>query len=423
MNLLLAGIFGDTMSTMKVILAMCIVLGVIYLLVTIPALRPILATVFAVVFVFMGVSATYQNIVYLSTNSMTVGQVINSYMETKQDVETIEQNNGKPIWNLKNFGFKNIDGNIYESTIILDPSTELDLANNTYALFVNNELCLQTEIGTDYVKSKYNYTFYDDIGNIILTDTLHINFAFNTNETKLVLRTTNGLSAANLWKSYQAKNNMLLELKTSDYKTPEFGNFDIITGPSVRYEVIENNSLINKTKINFHMGKPFYEKLLFEWNKEPRGSINENGEFVEYECMALDLYYDMARLYSSTCKNYEDSKNFNTANFLETQTDEYYISFSDEFYTCNLLSDRQLLINGSVNGSDKFIYYFSQGILKFSFKVAFTAINDALEYWDKDIYEYNEMELGTTLLETTLDISNLLETDLTNKEINIYFEY
>lgn len=422
-ELLAIGIFGDAMSTLKVILAMCIVLGVIYLLVTIPELRPIVAVVFAVVFVFMGVSATYNNIVYLSAGNKTIGQVINSYIETsKTENEIVNNYDGSPVWDLRNLGFSHIGNNVYESTIILEPCTEIDLANDNYALFINNELCLNNEVGIDYVKSQFKYTFHNDNGNIILTDTLHINFAFNTNETKIVLRTINGLSAANLWKSFQVKNNMLLELKASDYVTPNFGNLEIVTGPSTRYEVIDDETLLGKTQVMVYMSPKFYSLLQNAWYKSSQGYTSSTGQFHKFDEMWIDCYSDI-KYFLNGVENKESGYRCGTYGDIGINN-SYYVLLAGIWNnnSANLQSEQEAIKQGLVN-NDTMSMFFDNKTLKLSLKVYMSAYEEARQYKANNNYDYNIMNLGETLLERTMDISDLIDVDLKNKEVNIYIEY
>lgn len=237
---LLLGLFGDVTSTLKVIVAMCVVIGLIFLLIKIKELRPILAVIFVIVFAFAGVFALYHDIVYLSTNHITVGDIVNSYLDATKNKTQVKED--KAEWELENLGFSLVKNNTYESTIILDPCKCLDLKNNTYTLFVNNDRCLANDIGKDYVRSNYKYTFYDVDKTIIATDTLSINFAFTKNETKLVLKTEGGLNAVKLWKAYQAKNNFVLSIKETSKVDYAFDSINKIDGKYAKYD-FENGNL------------------------------------------------------------------------------------------------------------------------------------------------------------------------------------
>lgn len=237
---LILGLFGSMDTTLYTIIAILLVIGVAYLLIKIPELRPIALLVFLVVFVFCGFSACYHNIRYLTSTNMTVGDVINSYIKTTQTTTTVTEN--KPEWLIENLGFRLVEDNTYTSTLILDPYNDLDFKNNTYSLFINNEQCLINETGNNYIRSQYPYTFFDNDNNVILTDTLYINFVFHTNETKLVLKTDNGQIAVNLWRSYQAKNNFLLAIKNSTNENVYFNTINKIDGEFAIYD-FENGTL------------------------------------------------------------------------------------------------------------------------------------------------------------------------------------
>ena len=63
--------------------------------------------------------------------------------------------------------------------------------------------------------SKFTYSFYDNSSELIMTDTLSINFAFNTNSTTIVLQTSGGEQAKELWKAFARKNGIKITFDNS----------------------------------------------------------------------------------------------------------------------------------------------------------------------------------------------------------------
>ncbi|MGN1222407.1 MAG: hypothetical protein ACI4TT_04160, partial [Christensenellales bacterium] len=242
---LLLGFFGDLTTTLGMIIAMLVVIGVIYLLIKIPQFRPLFLLVFSVVFLFCGFTALYHDVVYLTTNNVTIGDVINSYIQATQQTTTTTEKD-KPEWLIENLGFRLEEGNTYSSTLILEPFTNLDFNNNIYSLYINDEKCLLNNQGSNYLRSQFYYSFYDNENRTMLSDTLYINFAFHTNETKLVLKTNGGQSAVNLWRAFQAKNNFLLSIRTSDFENQSFDQINKIDGEFAIYN-FKNGTLYGYT--------------------------------------------------------------------------------------------------------------------------------------------------------------------------------
>lgn len=212
-SLILLSLFHNLETLLKTIIVVLLVIGMIWLCIRIPQLVPVVATFLAVSIVAIGIFCAYDSYKYLSARNMTIGEVLQSAFNNHSEIEQDENNLLK--WNLKNIGFKYEGASTYSTTIEKPHNEVIDLENNRYELYINNQKCYLNETGNDYVKSEFKCSFYDTDDNLIIEDTLYINFGFYQKQTVIVLTTKGGEQAVQLWKSFQVKNGFVFELKAT----------------------------------------------------------------------------------------------------------------------------------------------------------------------------------------------------------------
>lgn len=206
----LLGLFGNIESTLKTIILIMVIIGVIFLCYYIKEFRPIVLIILGIFIFAGGIGATVQNIKYFSETNKTIGEVLNS---TFHSISYLKQDEN--VFEIKSPGFKEVSENVYEVEYTIAQTPDFDLQNQKYTLYVNDYRCYSNEQGRDYMISKFNYTFYSNDSTEILTDTLIINFAFNTNSTTVVLRTNGGEQAKELWKAFERKNGIKITFDNS----------------------------------------------------------------------------------------------------------------------------------------------------------------------------------------------------------------
>ena len=206
-NLMLS-IWDNPDLLIKLLLSIAVVVIVVFLFIKFSGIRPIIYIVASVFILFFGITTTIENIRYLQLNNMTVGSVLDSTFKSMTYFE--EQEPGE--FKINNLGFKQINGDLWQTTINQPAITSLDFSNQEYVLYVNGNKCYLYGHGQDYLSAEFTYAFYDDDLELIMIDTLTINIALSTNESTLVIKTVGGLNAVELWKSYQVKNNFILKV-------------------------------------------------------------------------------------------------------------------------------------------------------------------------------------------------------------------
>ncbi len=208
----LLGIFGDTVSTLKTIIALMVVIGIIFLLIYIKEMRPVILVILGVVILAGGIGATVQNVKYFNASNKTIGEVLNSTLHTTHFVKQNEN-----VFELNTLGFKQVDENTYITEYQIAQVTNLDLKNQKYTLKVNDYRCFSNvqDGQNNSMESKFTYTFYDNDKEEILTDTLSITFVFNEKSTTILLQTKGGEQAKELWKAFERKNGMNITFDNS----------------------------------------------------------------------------------------------------------------------------------------------------------------------------------------------------------------
>lgn len=216
----LLGIFGDVVNTLKAIIVLLLVIGIIFIYFYIEEMRPIISIVFVILIIGAGVGATIQNVKYFTTNNVTIGEVLESTFASTNNIDETEPG----VFELSGFGFKQIDENKYQSTFKKPAVTSLDFEKEKYVLYINDYKCYINQQGDNYLHSEFEYAFYNEDFDLILVDKLIINISLNANETTIIIQTMGGQSAVELWKSFQAKNNFVMSFKTA---TAEDFNFNV----------------------------------------------------------------------------------------------------------------------------------------------------------------------------------------------------
>lgn len=214
---MILGLFGDTLATLKTILFMFIVIAILIVIIKYPDIRKVAYLCLGVGIFFAGCYSAVFNIRYFTVEGHTYGEIIESLKKKPLDDVKIEVSD-KLRWNLTNFDFSETsDVNVYKCEFNFDGKNELiNLPMKKYVLYVNSEKVLVNENGNDYIKSEFNYSFFDNDNKLILSDILYFNFGFYAKSSKLIITTKGGSNAVKLWRAYQAKNGFMLELKEED---------------------------------------------------------------------------------------------------------------------------------------------------------------------------------------------------------------
>ena len=206
----LLGLFGDVVSTLKTIILIMVVIGVIFLCYYIKQFRPVVLVILGVVIFAGGIGATVQNVKYFSETNKTIGEVLNS---TFHSISYVKQDEN--VFEIKSPGFKLDDNSNYVAEYDIAQTPGFDLQNQKYTLYVNDYRCYSSEQGRNYYIAKFNYTFYDNNSQEIIIDTLTIKFSFYTNSTTVVLMTSGGEQAKELWKVFERKNGIKITFDNS----------------------------------------------------------------------------------------------------------------------------------------------------------------------------------------------------------------
>ena len=212
-------LFSGVESMLKMSLAIAIIIGIVFILIYIPQMRPVIGIVAVVAFVFLGGYTCYLNVKYFTAHSMTIGEVFETVFK-KTEVEETDDTPNSTSWSFTTVAFRNQGGDIWQASITLTNNEVVDFENKDYIILVNDEECFVNEnggsISNPYIKSRFAYAFYKEDSSLILTDTLYINFAFSKLQTDVTITTYGGSQAKTLWDSYKAKNGLIISLKEAE---------------------------------------------------------------------------------------------------------------------------------------------------------------------------------------------------------------
>lgn len=216
----LLGIFGDTIATLKAIIFIMIIIGLIFLCYYIKEFRPIIAVIACVLILAGGVGATVQNVKYFSATNKTIGEVLNS---TFKSIQVVNRNENE--FELVSPGFKQSesDENTWVCEYQFAQVADLDLKAQKYTLLLNDYRMFKNVQTDKKISSKFVYTFYDNDNQPIMTDTLDIIFVFNEKNTQVRLQTQGGEQAKELWKAFEKKNGIKITFDNSNVDEIYFG--------------------------------------------------------------------------------------------------------------------------------------------------------------------------------------------------------
>ena len=111
---MILGLFGDTLSTLKTILFMFIVIAILIVVIKYPDIRKVAYLCFCVVIFFAGCYSAVFNIRYFTVEGHTYGEIIESLKKKPLDGIKIEVSD-KLQWNIINFDFSETsDVNVYK---------------------------------------------------------------------------------------------------------------------------------------------------------------------------------------------------------------------------------------------------------------------------------------------------------------------
>lgn len=107
------------------------------------------------------------------------------------------------------------NGDVYTATIMIDKVLDID-DGTQYGIYVNDNF-IENINNPNYTRAEYTYTFQNNSLTELLTDTLILDFAFDSTSTTLIVTTNGGVDAVSYWNSYFNKNNFIISIEESNY--------------------------------------------------------------------------------------------------------------------------------------------------------------------------------------------------------------
>ena len=225
------------------------------------------------------------------------------------------------------------NGDVYSATIMIDKVLDLD-DGTQYGIYVNDNFVDNID-NPNYARAEYTYTFQNNSLTELLTDTLILDFAFDSTSTTLIVTTNGGVDAVSYWNSYFNKNNFIISIEESNYNP---GNDLTYTdGEAGEYFKVqyyaEGSYLYSKLYIlNSTITETYHVsgKTFLGW------SLTEGGEIIssDYKVVQdINLYAILEEnsILTWTTMNWKGLSSFNALNIWNDGTNVYYSSGTEQY--------------------------------------------------------------------------------------------
>lgn len=182
--------------------------------------------IFSLIFLFLSLclTAVFSGIhihSYYNTKGGIVGGLTQILKPNKVDIGKTDSD---ITFDFKRVMLEEFNETTYRAEFITKDKIELEELKG-YAVYVNGSPCSMIEyssdlssgeISNDYIIANFDYAFYDEYKEFILTDTLTFRFAFYKAETRLIVETQGSFDAVKLWNSYFQKNDFFVTIKQTE---------------------------------------------------------------------------------------------------------------------------------------------------------------------------------------------------------------
>ena len=281
-----------------------IVIRCVILFIKYEAFRYVFGTFMSVVLVGSAVFSGFKLNKYYNTSGGIIGELTTIFNPNKVDSSVKDTD--------INFDFSNVMLTQYEDTtyraeFITQNVISLD-TDERYAIFVNDTPCEILEYSEDYILGDYHYAFIAEDFSVKLKDTLSFRFAFYESSSKLIVSTTGGENAVDLWNSYFQKNDFIVSIK-------QVGNAYISESSLVDIELYTGDEVYKKVTIK--KGSDY----ILPTNVEVEGYRfnywtlnNEKIENLENILEDTKIYADLSEIYQV---NFYLTKNVSNSTFID----------------------------------------------------------------------------------------------------------
>ncbi len=296
-------IIKDFMSSIKEMAKIAVVIAVIVLLIVILKKTKhggkLIAVLICAVIIGLGGITGYANYQYMTAN----GGIWGSFGDLFKGKNEINQNGLS--FEITSFQLvSNGNENEFSAKISIK---NVDISMKDKAVFVNDSPTTLVSRSDNYIFADYTYTFFDEDLNELASDTLTLKFVFNTKTTVikktdetgkviseeikndfsyLLLTSKGGLKNAKYWNRFIQKNNLIVNIKTEEFKVNE----DMVVEQPISYTInfyLGNEKVFDKQInmfSNLALPKTINEKPVLNW-KDINGVI-----YNEMPLANIDLY-------------------------------------------------------------------------------------------------------------------------------------
>ena len=277
---------------------------------------------------------------------------------------------------------QNPDGS-FSATIYSDDKFELK-QDTSYGVYVNDEPCTQVDFSSNFVRAEYRYAFLDNDLEVLMDDTLQFNIAFYENSSSFTLTTHGGQEAVDYWNKYFSRNNLVVEVKPTDYTKDnqltingsydEYVTLNYYVGDEIKYT---NIYLPGYHVTSMPIPKDSENKLFAYW-------ANKEGEKVDELTITQDT--DLYAVFTETLVVLDTTKEITLFADYHTSVDET-INLNDyvemDLTRKNIVVDFNLKIQNTAGE----MYYVEN--LKFTDGTHLDAIDKYGDWLDVDLLNSN----------------------------------
>ena len=182
------------------------------------------------------------------------------------DTNTVEVSDAS--FRIQNLELTQVSGDTYSARILTDDVISFE-KNKVYGLYVNDMPSKTLNFSSNYIQSKYTYSFYDNKQDLLESDSLYINFAFYTNSTSIEIYTEGGSEAVKYWNYWFNKNTFVITIEEMSYVQNEDLTFSKLTTDNeslvtyyfdedlAGFQIVENGTKLNPIQIDMPEGIQF----------------------------------------------------------------------------------------------------------------------------------------------------------------------
>lgn len=298
---------GEILKYAVIIIA---ILAVVFLFVKVEGVRWFVVIAIVLVVGFSGVYSGIKINQYYSAQGGIYGKLEDLIKSNQVEVE---QSKTYINFNFSNVNLTENNYGYYSARFVSNDTITLD-SNSQYFATVNSMPCKIVEYDKYHFVAKYNYSFYDEQNNYILTDELTFTFGMSQYVTELVVTSKNeDTRAVELWNVYFTKNDFIVKLETTDkvyISDSDMVTLSVYNQSEIAYQSvvpIGSSVILDLSKFNTTES---YRPVGFSYDPEGINRIEDNTLVVDFSQRVYVVWEFFVHFYDTPSHYHEVSSSW-----------------------------------------------------------------------------------------------------------------